>query len=144
MAQAKKRYRFNFKIFEQIKMTKIAIVGSRDYPNMDMVTRYLDSLKGLLKNISLITGGARGVDRTAERWALENKIECQVIRPVDPNDKISYLFRNIEKIKSTLLHELLHWIDDVTNMQKSGHDYYWRRRLDHFCKVMRWKGIVSY
>lgn len=41
---------------------KIAIVGSRDYPNMEKVIEYV---KGLDKDTVVVSGGARGVDTTA-------------------------------------------------------------------------------
>lgn len=37
---------------------------------------------------------------------------------------------NMSELPGTLLHEILHWIDDVSNMKdRDGHDYYWHRRL---------------
>lgn len=79
-------------------MVKIAIVGSRNYPELKDVEDYLDNLKSLLPCMKIITGGARGVDKVAEKWALGCGIQCQIIRPINPNDKLSYLFRNVEII----------------------------------------------
>lgn len=42
---------------------RVAIVGSRDYPNLDEVREYVMSLPD---DTIVITGGARGVDQTAE------------------------------------------------------------------------------
>lgn len=40
----------------------LAIVGSRDYPNLDRVRRFVESLPS---NTIVVSGGARGVDRCA-------------------------------------------------------------------------------
>lgn len=48
---------------------KVAIVGSRNYRDLDAVIRYVDSLPD---GTQIISGGARGVDRTAERAARSN------------------------------------------------------------------------
>lgn len=47
---------------------KIAIVGSRDFPNMQLV---IDYVKGLPPGTIVVSGGARGVDRTAAVTAHE-------------------------------------------------------------------------
>lgn len=45
---------------------RIAIVGSRDYSDLEAVRKYI---RGLPKDVTIISGGAPGVDRTAEREA---------------------------------------------------------------------------
>ena len=45
---------------------KIAVVGSRDFPDMELVRAFVRSLP---KDTVIISGGARGVDRTAEEEA---------------------------------------------------------------------------
>ena len=42
---------------------KIAIVGSRDYQHLDRVRIYVESLS---PDTIIVSGGARGVDKTAE------------------------------------------------------------------------------
>lgn len=44
-------------------MKRIAVVGSRDYPNLPQVRQYVMELP---KGTVVISGGARGVDREAE------------------------------------------------------------------------------
>lgn len=51
---------------DEVKMKKIAIVGSREYKNIDKV---IDFVKNLPKDTILISGGARGVDKIAENTA---------------------------------------------------------------------------
>lgn len=79
-------------------MSKIilAVVGSREYPRLADVEDYLDNNIEDIK--SIVTGGARGVDHIAELWAFRKGIHCDVIYPVDPDDKFSYLLRNVEII----------------------------------------------
>lgn len=45
---------------------RIAIVGSRGYLDLEAVRRYI---RGLPKDATIVSGGAPGVDRTAEREA---------------------------------------------------------------------------
>ena len=45
---------------------KVAIVGSRDYSDLEEVRRYVD---GLPSDTIFISGGARGVDKAAEQAA---------------------------------------------------------------------------
>lgn len=47
---------------------KVAIVGSRDYPNLAEVKRYV---LGLAPGTVIVSGGARGVDRAGELAAYE-------------------------------------------------------------------------
>ena len=75
---------------------KIAVVGSRQYQSIERVKEELDSVKE--SGISIITGGAPGVDQAAVQWTKDNGIPCEVIRPVTPEDKFSYLLRNVEII----------------------------------------------
>ena len=79
---------------------KIAIVGSREgfkdgfvYPKLN---KYYDR-NNPSKN-TFITGGARGVDEMAKTYAKELKIPLEIIKPIDPTNKLDYLFRNVEII----------------------------------------------
>jgi len=71
---------------------KIAIIGSRGFPELHRVEEYLDSLS----DFEIITGGALGVDDIAEQWAKKNNVKCEVITPINPTQKFSYLLRNVE------------------------------------------------
>jgi len=42
----------------------------------------------------------------------------------------------IPDIKSTLIHETLHFIDANCEMSHRGHDHYWRVRLERFTKML--------
>jgi len=45
---------------------KIAIVGSREYPKLNLVSEYVKTLE---KDVIIISGGAKGVDLVAEQTA---------------------------------------------------------------------------
>lgn len=57
---------------------KIAIVGSRAYPDLEAVTAYVQSLP---EGTTIISGGAPGVDQTAEAAAEERGFPVISIRP---------------------------------------------------------------
>jgi hypothetical protein len=56
-------------------MTKIAIVGYRNYYNYNEFKIKIDEiLKDYQDNLMIISGGASGTDAMAKRYAIENKI----------------------------------------------------------------------
>ena len=57
---------------------KIAIVGSREYPNMQKVVDYINNLP---LDTVIVSGGARGVDRTAETTAKGRGMKTQIFTP---------------------------------------------------------------
>jgi len=59
---------------------KVAIVGSRDYPRLDLVGKFVLSLP---QDVVVVSGGARGVDREAERIARSRGMPTPWIFPVD-------------------------------------------------------------
>jgi hypothetical protein len=58
---------------------KIAVVGSRQVLDEPVIQEVLDTYLG--KMTVLITGGAKGVDTLAERWARKNDIPVEVYLP---------------------------------------------------------------
>ena len=60
---------------------RLAIVGSRDYNNYDsfkiIVDKYISEIG---KPIEIVSGGAKGVDSLAERYAQENNIPMRVFQ----------------------------------------------------------------
>jgi len=79
---------------------KIAIIGSREgftYGEvMPKLNKYYNSNNP--KENCFITGGARGVDKIVELYAKELGIPIEIIRPINPSNKMDYLFRNVEII----------------------------------------------
>ena len=58
---------------------KIAIVGSRDFSPLKMVSDYIDTLP---MDSTIVSGGARGVDRTAEVRARHRGLSVMIF-PAD-------------------------------------------------------------
>ena len=56
---------------------KVAIVGSRTFNDYTLLNSILDKIDINL----IISGGARGADKLAERYALEKKIETKILYP---------------------------------------------------------------
>lgn len=57
---------------------KLAIIGSRSFDNYDFLkTRFKDI--GEIEVV--ISGGAKGADALAEKWALENNIPTKIFLP---------------------------------------------------------------
>lgn len=58
---------------------KLLVVGSRSIKNYNIVKENLDPIK---ENITeIISGGARGIDELAERYARENDIPIKIFKP---------------------------------------------------------------
>jgi predicted Rossmann fold nucleotide-binding protein DprA/Smf involved in DNA uptake len=60
----------------------IAIVGSRDYPDLAQVTRYVAAIARKYPDAVIVSGGARGVDQAAESAAIDLGLET-IIHPAD-------------------------------------------------------------
>ena len=74
----------------------IAIVGSRGYPDLDAVARFVADLPD---ETIVVTGGARGVDEVAEQAARARGFDVRVFKPnyelYKENPKIAPLKRNL-------------------------------------------------
>jgi len=57
---------------------KIAIIGSRDFPDLDLVRRFVTELP---RSTVVVSGGARGVDQAAEGAAEACGLEVIVLKP---------------------------------------------------------------
>jgi len=60
---------------------KLAVVGSRDFNDYDLMKRYLDRIHSVEPITCIVSGGAKGADSLSERWAKENNIETKVYIP---------------------------------------------------------------
>lgn len=59
-------------------MVKIGIVGSRNFKKLEWVRHYVKSLE---KDTIIVSGGAKGVDETAEKMGEELGMKVVSIRP---------------------------------------------------------------
>ncbi len=63
-------------------MSRLAVVGSRDFPYRWMVYEYLSHQRlGYKAADRVVSGGAKGVDSWAADWALESGVETTVFLP---------------------------------------------------------------
>lgn len=74
---------------------KVAIVGSRDYRNLQAVRDYVDRLP---EGSIVVSGGARGVDKTAEMAAKARSLQTIVLPAVwdGPLGKRAGFARNVD------------------------------------------------
>jgi hypothetical protein len=58
----------------------VAVVGSRDFGKMNQIQGFLDQMLKLRPDLTIVSGGADGVDRVAEEWARAKGVPCQVFQ----------------------------------------------------------------
>ena len=58
---------------------KLAIIGSRSFDNYDLLNNEILSLGIIISEV--ISGGAKGADALAEKWAIQNNIALTIIKP---------------------------------------------------------------
>lgn len=58
---------------------KLAVVGSRNFNDYELLKQTLDQYKGVVTHI--VSGGAKGADTLAEKWASENNVEMLIFLP---------------------------------------------------------------
>lgn len=94
---------------------KLAITGSRKYENYEELKQVINDLAPDATHI--ISGGARGADQLAERYAKEYNLELTIIRP----DYKLYPFKAAPLIRNT---EIVKQADQVLafyfNTQSGG------------------------
>jgi hypothetical protein len=73
---------------------KVGFTGSRSILKFD--EKVLTALESITGADLIIHGGATGADKLIQKWADEHHITCEIIRPIDPSNKLDYLFRNVE------------------------------------------------
>jgi uncharacterized protein YeaO (DUF488 family) len=64
---------------EVVKDIRIAIIGSRSFDNYEYFKKVISKLIKNYKNFSFVSGGAKGADLLAERYAKEFNIEIIVL-----------------------------------------------------------------
>jgi predicted Rossmann fold nucleotide-binding protein DprA/Smf involved in DNA uptake len=70
---------------------KLAIIGSRDFSDLQMVRDFVGMLD---QSVDIISGGARGVDTVAVEEAKLRKMRWKEFKPRDPANKSDYHERN--------------------------------------------------
>lgn len=99
---------------------KIAIIGSREFKNKELVEKTLAKELHLYQ-FGVITGGARGVDTWVKEFCEKDCTPCKIISPINPEYKMNYLFRNVEII--TLADKIIAFWDGKSKGTKFVIDY---------------------
>lgn len=63
-------------------MKKVIVAGGRDFASFTKLCMILDAHFREAGGVEIVSGGARGVDRMAERWARTRGVCCEV-HPAD-------------------------------------------------------------
>lgn len=63
----------------KLNKMNVAVIGSRNFTDPLLLESALNGIKSQIGFV--ITGGAKGADALAEKWALENNIPTVVIKP---------------------------------------------------------------
>jgi predicted Rossmann fold nucleotide-binding protein DprA/Smf involved in DNA uptake len=78
---------------------KIAIIGSRDFKNKQLLYETMESLCEKYTITHVVSGGAKGADTMGVQWANHKKIETIVYFPDFKKRKRAYHFRNRQIVK---------------------------------------------
>lgn len=97
---------------------KLAIVGSRSFTDYEKMKSHILMLYNIKSIEIIISGGAIGTDSLAERFAKENSIPTNIIKPDwDKYGKSAGYLRNIDIISSA--DEILIFWDGVSKGTKN-------------------------
>lgn len=78
---------------------KLAIIGSREFNNYELLCKTLDEYKSRVSLV--VSGGAKGADILGEKWANENNIPTLIFIPDwDKFGKRAGFIRNEDIIKN--------------------------------------------
>lgn len=82
-----------------MEKSKLVICGSRTIVDYSLVKKNLDRIITDKTSVIIISGGAKGVDQLAEKYAKDNNIELVVVKAEwDKHGKKAGILRNIEMI----------------------------------------------
>ena len=87
----------------------VAIIGSRDFYDYEYLKYKCDILLSQSKSVTIISGGARGTDRLAERYAAEKNLPIVVMKADwASNGKAAGMIRNKLMLK-VATHVIAFW-----------------------------------
>ena len=79
-----------------VENMKIAIIGSRSFTDYELFKAKCDTILSNSKSITIISGGAKGTDRLAERYAAEKNIPIHIYKANwDLHGKSAGMKRNV-------------------------------------------------
>jgi len=78
-----------------MKELKLGVVGSRNFSDYSLMKEKLDEIKKQTDTLIIASGGSKGADSLAEKYALENGLKCVVfVAEWDRYAKASGMIRN--------------------------------------------------
>lgn len=80
---------------------KLAIVGGRTFKSYPLLCKEVKKFCGDVMPELIVSGGARGADRLAERYAKENQIKMKVLKPDWTKGRRSGLTRNTDIVNAS-------------------------------------------
>lgn len=60
---------------------KLAIVGSRNFNDYELLKKEVDNLRNTYEIDEIVSGGAKGTDKLAEKYAKENNLKLTIFKP---------------------------------------------------------------
>ncbi|ALX27502.1 hypothetical protein GMAR_ORF128 [Golden Marseillevirus] len=72
----------------------LGIVGGRDFSDESLFQLEVEELWNRKNFVRIVSGGAKGADSFAEKWAKERNIEFVVHLPKDKTKRYEYIVRN--------------------------------------------------
>lgn len=114
---------------------KLAVVGSRSFNNYDALSKELDYIRTRQNITALVSGGAKGADVLAERYAKENNIEVLVIKPDwDKHGNKAGFIRNVE-IWDNSDFGIAFWDGESKGTQ---HSFDIAKKQNKYCKLFKY------
>lgn len=124
-------------------MKRIAVIGSRDYKSLHLIPQWLNFAKEKFEadsgGIVIVSGGARGVDKAADDWAIENKINRDIFMPNynQHSGKTAPLIRN-KKIVENSDFLIAFWNEESTGTEYSLN---YAKKLGKTCIIVFEDGV---
>ncbi|WP_395809291.1 DUF2493 domain-containing protein [Daejeonella sp.] len=99
---------------------KLAVIGSRTLTNRELVHKKLEELKDEIE--LMVSGGAKGADLLAQKWAEENNVATKIFKPEwEKYGKSAGILRN-RKIIESCDYCIAFW-DGISKGTKSSIDF---------------------
>lgn len=116
----------------------VAIIGSRDFTNYELLTQFIDNLD--LKIDTIVSGGARGADTLGKVYALDRNIPLIIHYPEwDKYGKKAGFLRNTTIIESSDI--VIAFWDGVSNGTRDS--LLKARKLGKIMHICRYDRIVN-
>lgn len=97
----------------------IAIIGSRTFNDYELFKQTIKHLTQNIPNFSIVSGGAKGADQLAEKYAKENNIPIKVILPDWATHGREAGFRRNYEIINNATHLIAFQVDNSKGTQHS-------------------------